>query len=297
MRCRQVRVIDPLSGNWEMTVMRFSVKTVSGLIIGAIPVLTGCPRDDGFENHLDEAIELYGVRKVQYAEMTAGRSDALFDLLMATEKAVKPIARYIDWRATPFIDDGIPIVVNDFVSMAAAGDIHDPIEPVMEIPEPLVAEIRELIAAFHSIEKTDVPGIANAAYNGVLKVSEWEARYQVQLPMLRHVIESIGYGALHAVQYSAMSGGETDDVAREFLSTQILGLGEPTIVFDSLANEIHQQGVGVLVNDLPCIPFVEEYEGSDLARAGESAFYARGDADPPIQQVAHWQAGEYRRTE
>jgi hypothetical protein len=241
--------------------MRLCSAGINYLLIGALPVLfTGCPRSDGFENHLDEAIELYEVRMALYAEMTGGESDRLFDLLMTTEKAVKPVARYIDWRATPFISDGIPIVVDDFVSMDSAGDVYDPIEPAGELSDELKEELRELMSSFHRLKKDDFQGIADASYNGLLTVHELETQYRVHLPMMRHVIESIGFGALHAIQYSAVSDGETIGVSRELVSTQILGLGELIIVLECMANKVHQKGVGVLINDLPNIPFVEEYE-------------------------------------
>jgi len=226
--------------------------------------LMGCPRDDGFEKHLDEAIELYEVRQELYADMTGHESDQLFNLLITTEKAIKPVARYIDSRATPFINDGIRIVVDDFVSLDSAGEIDDPVEPVLDIPEDLKDEMRDLILSFYLLEMDDFPGVATHCYEGLLKVSELETLYQVHLAMLRHVIESIGLGALHSIDYAAVSGGETAALSQEFVSIQILGLNELIVIFDCLANEIHQQGVGVLVNDLPHIPFIAEYEASDL---------------------------------
>lgn len=242
------------------------------LVLCTLPaILGGCPRDDGFENHLNEAIELYEARKVEYAAMTNGQSDRLFDLLMSTEKAIKPVARVIDWRATPFIERGIPVVENDFVPMDTARDTHDPVEPAMEFPDELKDEVRELMDSFHDIPKDDFENVAAKCYAALQTVSELETYYHVHLPMVRHVIESIGLAALHAIDYSAMSGGQTDDLSRDFVSTQILGLNELIITFEGLANSCHQQGVGVLVNDLPGIPFVEEYEQSTLFCASSTA--------------------------
>jgi len=142
----------------------------------------------------------------------------------------------------------------------------------MDISGELQNEIRELMSSFHCNEKDDFQGIADISYVALLEVSGLESRYQVYLPMLRHVIESIGLGALHAIHYSAMSLGETRDLSQEFMSTQILGLNELIITFDCLANEVHQLGIGVLVNDLPDIPFMGEYAQNDGV---EAALFAR----------------------
>lgn len=72
--------------------------------------------------------------------------------------------------------------------------------------------------------------------------------------MTVHMLDSVGYTSLHAAKYQAASHGKTDNLARQFLTIQILPLQEclPT---DEKAQKIHKPGAGVIVNDVPDIPY------------------------------------------
>ena len=54
--------------------------------------------------------------------------------------------------------------------------------------------------------------------------------------------------------------GRTYKLASDFAKLQLLAIKfGKSINLDKRANVLHQQGVGILVNDLPDIPFLDEY--------------------------------------
>lgn len=245
------------------TLLRFT------LILSATVSLYGCKKEVGFEAHLDEAIELYEHRKEIYSSLSQGKSDALFFTLITAEKLLKPMARGYDWRANRFNRQGIPIIEADFVSMDSVFDPEAPLAPAVAFTDADRDFMKEIMDSFSPFKNSgDFIGLAAHAVQTLEHIEIYEQERQIYFQMLKHVVESIGFGALHAHQYRCQTNGETDDLANDFLNLQITGLNEMIVFLDKKANELHQMGIGVLVNDLPTIPVVAEFE--DLTFAGNS---------------------------
>lgn len=238
---------------------RFSLILLTLLIVG------GCQKEAGFEAHLLEAIELYDERKHEYAALTNGKSDFLFLTLITSERLLLPIARLYDWRGSKFNASGIAIIEADFVPMDSVNDPAKPLVAANEFSAETEVFIKSLMDSFRAYKgSNDFLGLAEHSVHSIEAIEQYEVANTIYLPMLKHVIESIGFGALHAQNYRCESEGATDKLARDFLALQILGLSDLVIGLDKQANEIHQLGVGVLVNDLPTIPVVDEWYGGEV---------------------------------
>jgi hypothetical protein len=220
--------------------------------------------DYGFAEHLREAIALNTARQPLYSAATEGRSVALSALLISGEESLLPLAMDFDRRARAFHLRGIPIVADDFVSMFGV--------PAHDAPIPrrgaLTDEARGALAAalepMRTVDPADFREVCDVAYQALLDLEAIEHTYDVHFAMTKHLLESPAIAALHAIEYAALSGGQTIELSRDLIASQLelpmeqdLGL-----IVDSLANQYHRVGIGIIVNDVPHIPFVEEYESA-----------------------------------
>mmetsp|Transcript_18559 Transcript_18559/g.31048 ORF Transcript_18559/g.31048 Transcript_18559/m.31048 type:complete len:163 (+) Transcript_18559:434-922(+) len=119
------------------------------------------------------------------------------------------------------------------------------------------AILSDLVAATVSLDGFIV---ANASAVALYALWELEMSLNVYFAMSRHLVESMGFAALHGLYHDCKTYG----AARHLVQTLVMGhrllLSWVDVArVDQRANMIHQGGVGVLVNDLPDIPFLEEY--------------------------------------
>lgn len=222
--------------------------------------LTGCQFKNGMEQHLRDAIDLYSERQYLYSAQTSGLSDSLFKKLIGTEKLALVIAKYFDIRAYSYQQKGIAIISADFVSMDDNAGYGAPIKATLPLNENIVNEVEALLAEFEPISDEFSP-LAQQCHDVIVAINVLEEGHAIYLPMTKHLLESIGYAALHAPDYNEKSNGETLALSRDFINVQIasLSISKP-MAYDVAANAFHQQGVGILVNDLPHIPFLEDFE-------------------------------------
>jgi hypothetical protein len=226
-------------------------------------MLSGCKRvDNGMEQHLIDAIDLYSERMVSYAEVTNGKSDKLFNRLLLLERLSLGMSRVFDMRAYPFAQRGIPIVTADFVSMDDNLGFGAPLLPARPLDASHLDLIEEKAAELSSFN-CDFDQVARKSADILYWIDAFEAEHTVYLALFRHMVESIGMSALHAIDYSVQSGGETEKLSCDLVKFQIATIKTPQLIWlEREANTLHQVGVGILVNDLPHIPFLAEYEAS-----------------------------------
>ena len=222
-------------------------------------LLTGCV--EGFEQHLKDAIEIYSERQLQYADQSDGATDELFNKLIAAETLVLPLAATIDARAIPFVQDGIMIIAGDFVPMADNLGFDYPMIVADKLTPALIDEAQEIIDRLNTINTHDAFSLTEAVNTSLLSINDFELANNVYLPMTKHLIESLGFGSLHSLYYRCESQEKTYNLGQDliFIQTLAITLGNP-LSYDKEANKFHQQGIGILVNDLPHIPFLKEYQ-------------------------------------
>jgi len=113
--------------------------------------------------------------------------------------------------------------------------------------------------AFRHVSKNEFYKVAEATHELVIYLRQLEKQHNAHLAMLVHMLDSVGYTALHAAGYQQNTSGATDNLARQFLTIQIFPLQEclPT---DHKAQALHARGIGVIVNDVPDIHFLKEWD-------------------------------------
>lgn len=235
------------------------LKHGKSFLLCATLLLTGCV--DGFEKHLKDAIALYKERQHQYAEQTDGATDALFRKLITTETLLLPVAATFDTRAIPHVKKGVMIIANDFVPMEDNLGFDYPMAAADIFSDELQTQAQQILSELSATDSGDAFAITEAVNTALLDIDEFERYHNVYLPMTKHLVESLGFGALHSLYYRCESADKTYRLGQDLMKLQAVAIriGKP-LSYDVEANQFHQQGVGVLVNDLPHIPFLKEYD-------------------------------------
>lgn len=222
----------------------------------------------GLHEHLTEAIRSHEDRLPEYARLTDNRSTPLFRRIGFLQKLNLPVARYIDWRARRFQKQGISIISGDLVSMKGIAPLTRPPLHRHTLPVASYEALRTLLKGYQKqclkdLLKTQFTSIAARTFDTLQAVKAYETREDCHLAMTCHMLESIGLFALHAVRYQEQSAGETTGLSRLYLTIQLFPLLE-CLATDRKAQDSHVMGVGVIFNDVPPIPFEEEWESSGL---------------------------------
>lgn len=215
--------------------------------------------DEGFYKHLKEAIALNRDRQEVYAERSQGRSRRLSRRLIAGETVSLPFAAYLDWRAREYNRRGIFVVAGDFVPMDSVRATSEPprfrgvVGPsdLMRLESRLMAYRRGLQGP---LKNHDFRAIADRTLAELLEFERSEERLECHFAMTKHFLESLGFAAVNAIGYAARSEGETAKLSATLIRVQAVGLRD-ALALDRQAQEIHRLGVGILVNDMPEIPF------------------------------------------
>jgi hypothetical protein len=223
-----------------------------------------------FTTHIVDAIKVNKRRRTLYGRRSGGRSRRVSDLLIWFEYGCVPFARWVDARAARWIAKGIPVVDADLMPMDAiepwdAAPLYTgeaPREAFGALKRSLKQYGRALGAAMK--RQPDFREAAAASMALLEEVEALEERTGSHFAMTRHFVESIGLAAANAVGYVERTGGELLPLCRRFVQIQAMGL--PSVLpFDRLAQPIHALGLGILVNDVPAIPFHQAWPpGQDL---------------------------------
>lgn len=219
---------------------------------------------ESFRQHLESAIAINEERKPYYAKSTYDISLPLSRQLIAWERALLPFARFMDKLAEPFIEQGIPIVSGDFVPM-------EPLPPAAQPPrfrkiasdrscERLEAQLRHVRRYMsRKVRKEAYEKASRMAADFLYDLDGLEEQIKSHFAMTRHLVESVAYATLHAPIYIEASEGASEALSRRLIMSQLQSL-RLCLRFDQLAQASHVQGAGILVNDLPHIPFLTEWE-------------------------------------
>lgn len=221
--------------------------------------------------HLKDAAAINTTRKPIYATLTKGKSLWLSRILILAERIAALFAYFIDKSAMPFQKQGIPIITNDFVSMDAIHNPEDKPRYQNQADAETIANVKNKLSEFRKrissyLDKNDFYFIANDAYLLIQALKLEEERSQSHFAMTRHLVESIGLTALNAIAYAKVSHANTIPLSKRVINFQKLGLW--TCVFiDKLAQRCHALGVGIIVNDVPHIPFESQFTHGHQALA------------------------------
>lgn len=226
------------------------------VLLPSLLIALSAPAEAGMELHLREAVALNRERMVRYRELTDGRSDGLFRRLIRNERALLPLARAVDAWARPYNEQGVPVVSDDFVSMELVAPFGTPVEPALPMGELEAAAARDMLWELYRSSGGNLEATVEACAETLEELSLLEQEAGLGFPMSRHLVESLGYTALHGIEHNQASGGETATLVAVLVGLQRLGLVTlDPVGIDREANRFHQQGVGILTNEVPPIPF------------------------------------------
>jgi hypothetical protein len=241
----------------------------------------------GFK-HLTDAIQKNTERRTYYAGITGGKSAKLSNLLIRLEKTSLPMVMEMDHLAERFNEMGIPIMRADFISMSQVADEKTPprFERGSTVASPRVLhQVREWIsdyrkAAAEAAEHNDFGKVAELSYRLLMNIQDTETTNKCLFCMSKHLIESIGFFAMHAAGYEEpapggglqhvkgyqeLSKGETNLLSKSFVFSQLFAIGM-SVGVDKRAQQIHQmvspdgEQAGIIQNDVPHIPLQQLWE-------------------------------------
>lgn len=217
----------------------------------------------GFFHHLQEAIACNRMRGAIYAELSDGKSQWLTTKLIFLERITCLVAGVFDWLAHRYHLQGINLFNDDFMSFKNLPAVQTPPlysgQASLRAIKRLDSMIRRCKENFQcSVNQGKFLEAAAGLHHTLHFVKIMEEENKCHFAMTRHLLESMGWSALHADQHAKSSEGKTISLSKWFLWFQSLGLYESRRI-DQQAQSIHQLGLGILVNDLPYIPFEEDF--------------------------------------
>jgi len=217
-----------------------------------------------FCEHLRDAIAVNAKRKKLYARMSANQSLWVSWALILLEKAAIMIAWLIDRKAEKFQKMGIPIIVNDFVPMQPlpsydAAPLYSK-QANKQILRQIARDLKKYRKSINAcLAKCQFIPAAKISYEILQHIRQIEKEHHCHFAMTRHLIESAGFAVLHAPLYATASQGATTPLSKMLVRIQIFALFGG-LWLDKQAGVMHQMGIGIVVNDVPAIPFEEEFE-------------------------------------
>ncbi len=217
-----------------------------------------------FVRHIKDAIDLNRARAEYYSLKTGGESKTVSNRLILLEKVSLPLAASIDLMAAGFNKKAIPVVDADFISMDGVALAEKPPLYKNAAPAGLVLKIKLLNRSLNdsvkkAVKTADFTKICEACHDYLLTVENIERTAGCHFALSKHIAESLGFAALNAPRYAKQSDGKTTDLSKLFIRVQALILPFCASI-DERAHKCHSLGAGILVNDVPHIPFKEKWE-------------------------------------
>ncbi len=217
----------------------------------------------GLTEHLHEAITVNRRRRPYYARKTGNASWGLSTRMIVAETLLLPGAWVVDTWAERYHRQGVGITRDDVVSMEAILPKETPPRYRGQASEAQKREVRSALRAFRSTvllseDRANFFALCGHASALLNTIEQWENVYRAHWAMTKHLIESVGYTALHGMSYDEQTGGDTRRLTRWLLAGHALLLPAAASL-DIRAQAAHRRGAGILVNDVPPIPFQQEW--------------------------------------
>lgn len=216
----------------------------------------------GLADHLHEAIAVNRRRRPYYARKAGNTSWGLSTALIAAETLLLPAAWMVDAWAAHYHRQGVGIVRDDFVSLESIRPKEQPPRYRGRASKAQQRKVRSMLRRFRSTvllskDRTNLSTLCDHADALLGVIEEWERSWCVHWAMTKHLLESLGYTALHGIDYVEQTEGSTRRLTRCLLAGHAVSL--PAVAsLDIWAQSAHGCGAGILVNDVPPIPFQQQ---------------------------------------
>ena len=206
---------------------------------------------DPLAGHLRDAIRLNRSRRAGYRQRGGRRADWLSRALVASERALRPVARRLDAWAARF---DVPILAAELSDMDAVppADQTLPTLPRSDAPPPRLRPLRRQVA--RALSCRDLTAAADALRCLLHALRQSERADGRRRALAVHVAESAGVMAARGAEYARQTSGATAALSVRLVWGH-LALLPFALALDCLAAPVHARGVGLFVNDLPPILF------------------------------------------
>ena len=213
--------------------------------------------------HIKEAIALNKARKPLYANLTQGASVKLSNMFIRLQYFALPYSVYQDLLARKFNRQGIPIVINDLAEMSESAEYDREIKycskPGYIVWKELFAKAKQFRASIKRLTRhANFEGVCSISQKYHREIISLEKQHQVHLAMNKHLIESVGLTALNAIAYNKQSHGKTISLSKKQINAHSMPIYFG-LRMDKKAHVLREFSCGILYNDLPHIPFIENY--------------------------------------
>ncbi len=223
--------------------------------------------EDSFEAHLRDAIAQNLNRRPVYVRSGGMRAWTILSLQILAERASLPTARRWDREAKVFQAEGVPILQAELAQMSDAPDINSTIAdcaaPDRAVARALKDEIRGYGCKLRQpIDKHDLKSIDEITRDLWNRLQKRQLAARLHAPLLIHVLESLGAFARHGREFGHRTDGRSVPLSLKIIKghAQVLRLA---LWLDIRAWPLHHLGIGLLINDLPPIPFPETKTGAE----------------------------------
>lgn len=213
----------------------------------------------GFREHFHEARAVNRERRKLYADLTNGKSLFVSNILVWSEFLLYPVAWYFDIRAKKFNKIGISVISNDFVSLGNLPDLNEKPTYRNILTKNDLRDISQKMKRLRKGTRVELKQFRFYEVNkliaaSIVEIESIQTQREVHIAMLKHILESAAFAAKNAIEHSTLNNYKLNRLAAHFISAQLLGtILSPRI--DKAANRIHRIGYGIVVNDLPEIPY------------------------------------------
>ena len=212
-----------------------------------------------FTGHVREAIALNNARKEYYAQVSNGATSKVSLLYTSLEYSLLPLCAFFDRWALKFRKAGIPVLCDDFVSMAGVAPVEAQPARRGMLDHSGRKQLRKMLRSWQwksglAAARKDFIKVQLLALSILHDLHQLELRYQCNLALTIHFAESVGLAARNADRLSQQFAHRTDNFYRAFIALQISGIRMFSKV-DVQAQHFHRAGIGIIINDLPAIPF------------------------------------------
>ena len=203
-----------------------------------------------FTHHVTESIEINCERRPYYKNLTAGKSERAFQLLITLEYLMIPSARFYDWRAHYYQKNGIPLLRDELVSMNRTPEFDATLRIVPETKSPAIPwrkYQRDLKAAIGTGDSKIVLACTS-------KIIDEMSHFPHFYPMTRHIVESIHRFAWFypGRERAAREKNLKDPKKLVFgiMNYHLLGFWY-FILIDRASIPVHREGIPMLSSELP----------------------------------------------
>jgi hypothetical protein len=220
-----------------------------------------------FEEHLRDAIRINQERASLYSRLTGGASESISKWLLLSERCSLPFCKIPDRWAKPFLDAGIPIVKEEFMSMSGISNFQDrfPFEPASLSQFQSKRGNQISTSLLRAYRRSGFSGASVAAQDELNRLGEDRTFHS----MLRHILESVirvsNLAPLHEERRRKLFLADSTLPLSKWLFFSHFGAFSFATWIDGIAAPLQAKGIPILFQDVPGIPptssFYQEDEG------------------------------------